>query len=332
MSYGIAGLGMALYLVNTNPFLMGSTTSIERNYAFSLQAAVSPLAGFAGSLIGGFLPGLFAMVLDISLDNPAPYRYPLLLAAITLVPAAVIMSATRKKVASQTENRVVEIKPAPYGLIVLMALVVVLQVAGEGAARTFFNVYLDAELYISTARIGVLSAIGQILAVPAALLAPLLMARWGKNTTFVLASMGMVFSLLMLAFLPYWVAAGFGFIGVMALASLARPVITVYQQEIVSTGWQPAMSGATTLAASLSFGLVAFGGGYLITALGYRSLFLFGAGLTAIGALLFWIYSRRHQGNSTVNLYRIRQRQRHRMPSCVILTRMLSGSIAIDRS
>ena len=91
-----------------------------------------------------------------------------------------------------------------------MALVVLLQVAGEGAARTFFNVYLDAGLHVPTAQIGVLSAAGQLLAVPAALAAPLLMARWGKERTFVLGSLGMTLSLLPLALIFHWGAAGLG--------------------------------------------------------------------------------------------------------------------------
>jgi predicted MFS family arabinose efflux permease len=78
----------------------------------------------------------------------------------------------------------------------------------------------------------------------------------------------------------------------MVFASVARPVITVYQQEIVESTWQPAMSGATTMAAGLSFGIMSFGGGYLITVFGYPVLFLIGAILTALGAVLFWIYHR----------------------------------------
>jgi len=177
-----------------------------------------------------------------------------------------------------------------------MALVVLLQVAGEGAARTFFNVYLDAGLHAPTAQIGVLSAAGQLLAVPAALATPLLMTRWGKERTFVLASLGMAISLLPLALIPHWGAAGLGLMGLMALGSIARPIITVYQQEIVSPSWRAVMSGATTMAAGLSWSAMAFGGGYLITALGYRSPFLAGAGLTVAGALLFWAYFRVPRG------------------------------------
>jgi MFS family permease len=295
-SYLLGGLGLALYIVNANPFLMGTTSSEERSHAFSVQTALWPLAGFAGSLVGGLLPGLFASVLALSLDNPAPYRYPLWIAAVALIPAVVVMSATREIGSAHTQGTVADAGPAPYGLIALMALVVLLQVAGEGAARTFFNVYLDAGLHVPTAQIGVLSAAGQLLAVPAALATPLLMTRWGKERTFVLGSLGMALSLLPLALIPHWGAAGLGLMGMMALGSIARPANTVYHQEIVSPGWRAAMSGATTMAAGLSWSVMAFGGGYLITALGYRSLFLTGAGLTVAGALLFWAYFRVPRG------------------------------------
>ena len=44
MTYMIAWLGVALYFVNTNPFLMGVTTPVERNHVFSIQAALWPIA------------------------------------------------------------------------------------------------------------------------------------------------------------------------------------------------------------------------------------------------------------------------------------------------
>jgi predicted MFS family arabinose efflux permease len=66
--------------------------------------------------------------------------------------------------------------------------------------------------------------------------------------------------------------------------------------EIVSSDWRPVMSAATTMALGLSWGLVSLAGGYVITILGYRSFFLMGAGLTALGATLFWSYFRRPRG------------------------------------
>ncbi|MCB0122462.1 MAG: hypothetical protein KDE58_09480, partial [Caldilineaceae bacterium] len=44
------GLGFALYVVNTYPYLVGATSEQERSYVFSIQVALSPTMGFVGSL------------------------------------------------------------------------------------------------------------------------------------------------------------------------------------------------------------------------------------------------------------------------------------------
>ena len=65
-------LGISLYIVNGYPYLMRVSSAAQRHHVFSLQAALFPLAGFAGSLVGGFLPGGFASLLQLSLDHPTP--------------------------------------------------------------------------------------------------------------------------------------------------------------------------------------------------------------------------------------------------------------------
>jgi MFS family permease len=55
-SYLLGGLGLALYFVNASPWVMAMTAPGERSHVFSVQAALWPLAGFVGSLIGGLLP------------------------------------------------------------------------------------------------------------------------------------------------------------------------------------------------------------------------------------------------------------------------------------
>jgi MFS family permease len=295
-TYLISALGIILYIVNGSPFLTANTRQEERSYAFSVQTALWPLAGFAGSLVAGLLPGFFARLLTLPVDDPATYRYPLLISAILMIPAVLTILATRDVSDVQKDETVAEATPAPYGLITVLALVVLLQVAAEGAPRTFFNVYLDAGLKVPTAQIGVLAAVGQLLAVPAALATPLLMIRWGKERTIVISSLGMALSCLPLALILHWSAVGFSYMLLMALASIARVVITVFHQELVAPSWRGTISGATTMAAALSWAVMAFGGGYLITTLSYSSVFLTGAGLTVAGTLLFWAYFRVPRG------------------------------------
>ena len=138
--------GVALYIVNTSPYLMAVTGDAERNHAFSVQAALGTLAAFFGSLAGGLLPELIATVTHTSLSQPAPYRYPLLFAAAMLLPAVAAPLAMRDVREVHTTTGGGKAGPAPLFLIGMLTLIVALQVAGEGAARTFFNVYMDAGL------------------------------------------------------------------------------------------------------------------------------------------------------------------------------------------
>jgi MFS family permease len=288
-TYSLSGIGWPLWSVNGSPFLMSATSPEERSHAFSMLTALFPLAGFAGSLTGGLLPGLLATVLRVSLDDPAPYRYPLLIAAVLLLPAALALLATGEVGGAETQEAVMEAGPAPWGLMVLLAMFAFLRMAGEGATYTFFNVYLDDSLQAATSLIGLLAAVSQLLSGSAALAAPLLISRWGRFRTVVLGPVGAALSLLPLALIPHWGAAGLGFMGVTATSSMTYPAFAVYHQELVPPHRRPTMAGAITTAMGLSGAAVSLGGGYVVAALGYPTFFLIAAGLAAGGALLFWV-------------------------------------------
>jgi MFS family permease len=174
-TFALGWLGGALYVVNTNPFLMDATTAGERNHVFSVREAVLPLAGIAGSLVAGMLPALFCRAFGGSLDQPAPYRTPLFLAAALLVPGVPALLATREATTVREKPSAAQAGAVPYGIIALLALVVLLR--STGVELTLFNVYLDAGLHVPASLIGVLMAIGKALAVPAAFFVPVVIGR-----------------------------------------------------------------------------------------------------------------------------------------------------------
>jgi MFS family permease len=303
----LANLGLALFYVNSLPFLMGATGLEERNHAFAAQIALAPLAGFAGALVAGVLPGLLASRLAVSPQDPAVYRWPLWFAALLLVPGVVVLWPGRQERARQAqkagqlsppagETAVTDDHQVPYGLILVMALVVAFRFAGRGTVATFFNVYLDDALATPTALIGALAAAGQLVSVPAALAAPLVVARWGLGRAVVWGTWGMGLALLPLALIPHWAVAGLGFTASTTFLALSTGPVRVYSQEIVTARWWGTMSGALMVGTGLSTAAVALAGGYGIAILGYRGLFLIAAGLTAAGALLFSVYFRVPRG------------------------------------
>jgi MFS family permease len=301
-----AYLGLVLYYVNSLPFLMGATGLEERDYAFAAQIALMPLAAFAGSLVGGLLPGLMANVLGSTLQDPAPYRYPVLLAGLMLLPGILALIPASEVAAGEGEASDAGARPAaatvagdsrpPYALIVMTVIVVGLRFAGRGPLTTFFNVYLDDALGVSTVLIGALIAAGQLVSVPAALLSPLAVARWGNGRMVSWGTMGVAITMLPLALIPQWWAAGAGFVGAIAMFSVSTGPIRVYSQELVTRRWWGAMSGAVMMGSGLGIAVMTLAGGYAVAALGYRTLFLIGAGLVAAGAVIFWAYFRAPRG------------------------------------
>jgi predicted MFS family arabinose efflux permease len=281
--------------VNSAPFLAAATGREERNHAYSVRMAASTVTGFLGSLVGGTLPGLLAPLLEVPLDHPAPYRYSLLGAAVLCVPAVPALLAMRSgHSASHTEAERGAPSEAgfPWAPLALMAAVMVLRAAGTGTSVTFFNVYLEDGLHVSTAAIGAIFAAIQLVSVPVSLSMPLVAQRWGSYRTIIWASLGSAVGMLPLALFPHWAAAAFGRLGVYALSALSDPALSVYQMETVHPRWRATMSAVSSTALGLSWTAFSFAGGHMIAALGYRTLFLLAAALTVLGTLLFWAYFR----------------------------------------
>lgn len=299
----LLNIGLSCYFVNSVPYLMNITTATERTAAFSVQSALISLAAFAGSLIAGFLPGYFALLFDHSLDEPAPYRYPLWLASILFTAGIWAIAAGRPPVAPPENTPAVAVElpvgssRSVWGLIGVVTLIRLLLISGSAVAMIFFNVYMDSGLGVPTAQIGIAISIGRLSAVPAALLTPLLAARMGNARVTVLASLGVVLCLLPLALAPVWYMAALGYIGAIAMSSVRYPAFMVYTMELIPAHFRSVVAGASEMAAGLSFALLALAGGYIIIAGGYGPLFLTGAGLNLLGtgSLVLFLYIRRHQ-------------------------------------
>ncbi len=289
-TYTLAWLGASFYLVNHTPFLISVTAPGARNHVFSLAAALLGMAAFLGSLLGGLLPGFFAALLQLPAEQSVVYRASLVVGGVIFLLAVPVLLQTR---ASTIERRVAPataVAGNAYTGIALFAFVALLRVASEGAGKTFFTVYLNTILLLPTATIGLLVAVGQLLAIPAALLMPLLIGRWGRERTIGLATAGMALSLIPLALVAHWLVAALSYMTLIALAAIARPAFLVYSQESVPAGWRATMSGAVAMANGVSMGGMAIGGGYLIAGLGYTTLFGLGATLAAAGAFFFAVF------------------------------------------
>ena len=291
----LSWIGAALVTVNSIPFLMYASTAAARNHAFAAQGAVIALLGFVGSVVAGFLPGMFAGWLGRSLDQPAPYVYPLWLVVLAHLLCIGAWALTRP-VTAPANSIAAGFAPVPLGLFVLFGGVMFLLTAGEGCVRAFFNIYLDQGLRLPTAPIGLIYGSSQLLPVLAALAAPKLLNRWGASRVLALTSAGASLATLPLAMFAHWLPASLGFVGLSTMLAINSPSRSIFSQEAVAPRWHATTSAIATLGQGLGWSGTAAAGGYLIPLIGFNGLFWISALLSLAAGLLMWGYIRARLG------------------------------------
>ncbi len=143
-----------------------------------------------------------------------------------------------------------------------------------------------------TALIGLLLAAGQLLAL-LSLLAPSVMARFGKERIIIGAMLGMALVFLPVLFMAHWLSVGVSFIGMVGLVAISGPVYQLYSMEVVQPQWHTLIASAGSMAVGVSIAVIALGGGNVIVGYGYPTLFALGALLVLVAALIFGAYFRK---------------------------------------
>lgn len=283
----VINCGFATYTVNSSPFLMSATAADNRSLVFALRGAVWPLFGFAGSALGGTLPQAFAWLTGY--DGLVPYQCSLLVASLVLAPSLFLFGSTTRDSSLEQPDVAAEDEDGtrPNVPLLMIGLISLLAAPGVAVARTFFNVYLDAELGISPPSIGWMIGLAQLLSVPAALVMPYVLAKTNHLQVFTYTTLGIALALLPMALIPRWEAAGLGYVSVVVMVAVRRPAFAVFHQELVAPRWRSTMSAVTTSTALIGFAITSFGGGHLALSMGYTQLFLLGVVITCISVVPF---------------------------------------------
>lgn len=291
--YACAWIGGAFASVNFGPYLMAWTGEKERNYAFAMQAAAFPVAGFLGNLVGGALPGIFARFGDVTLDSPLPFRNALVIAGVLEMFAVIATKRTAEidiSPETKTPQRSSNSSP-PYRLMMLFAVITLFAVAGEWTMRVYFNVYLDQVLSAPTAVIGALSAGAQLMGL-AAFLSPKAAAKYGRNRVIILALLLTFSSYIPIILFGHWAAVGMSFMLLVGSMSLYNPTYLVFSQSQVGPQWRTAIASSITTAFGLGIALTSLSGGTIIASYSYQTVFTIGAMASLTGALIFWWFFR----------------------------------------
>ena len=292
VTFLIAFVGGPFYWVNSNVYLMAVTDPEVRSHAFSVRTALLPLAGFAGSLIGGWLPGFLADARGLGPAAVGPFRDALLLAALLYLPALLAIlragdaEGSTPEPAQRPRNGSLAI---PYGVIVPLVIVDMMRLAAEVGLLGFFNVYLDIGLGVGTSRIGLTVGVALLISGGAALATPLASRRIGHRLTIMIGMVGMALFLLPVALVPTLLAAAIGYTGAIALSSMAASSLSVFRMERVGATLWSLMAGAAATGQGVGEASILFAGGFIITGAGFPAYFVTVAAVALVGALCLWL-------------------------------------------
>jgi predicted MFS family arabinose efflux permease len=180
-----------------------------------------------------------------------------------------------------------------------MFLYVYVRHAGWATGRAFWNAYMDTELRLSAASIGMIASAGQALAILAPLINPRLAARRSNGWIAMLATLGVAFSLVPLALIPHWTAAGLSQLVYAVVSAIWLPAVQAFQMERIDPEWRSIGYGAVAMAMGSGFGSTSIAGGYIVAAAGYRALFALGIALSLVATGIMWVilrYAKRDPG------------------------------------
>jgi MFS family permease len=252
-----AGLSVVFARVAAAPFFMRNSTVKERPYLFSMQFALSLVAGIFGSLSAGYLPGIIEQT---GLVPYLAYRYTLyIFGALVLVAMFPYFMISEKPV-----GRIERMKIHSIRLIIKLFVPGLVVGIGAGLSIPFLNLYFKEVFQTATEYIGILYSGQQFLMIFGLLIAPVVAEKIGKIRTVVITQLVSIPFLILLGLSTNLLVAIIAFLIRAALMNMAQPLFTNFAMEKVEHDEQPFTNALLVIAWTAGWGASASVGGYLI--------------------------------------------------------------------
>jgi predicted MFS family arabinose efflux permease len=281
----VSSTGWSMQVVGVIATMAAATEPATRRGAYALREAGAGLGMFTGALLGGILPQWIAGYLGVSTESPVPFQYALwgsvLLGAMTLLPLRLIRPAPALSRAATGH--------VPFRMTRSFLLLLACGFAtnaAHAACKTFAAVYMDTTFQLPTSVIGAVTSAGLLIAIVAALGSARMGRRRSSGQMMIIGAAGILASLLVMALIRHPVGAMAGIVGVYGILGIWRPAYQALQMDVARPEWRSLISGASAMGMSLGFGSMSLGGGYIVTAAGYTSVFGAGAAAALVSALL----------------------------------------------
>ena len=292
-------LGLGLYTVALQPYLMAASTPSTHARAYAAWAASGMAGGLVGSLVGGFLSAASADLLRLTQQHAEPFALTLVLVGVATMPAAYLISRAAdvgpEPAARAGHPAAPSSEPAPLLAIAVMFLMMFLRVLPGAIMYTYGSVFLDQVQSATSQAIGTAWSASMALAIPLVLASAELIRRFGfgADRTLYVSMAAVALVMLPIAVFDSRPGALVTLVGFNGITHIARTAILLTAMSSVSGRWRTKMAGATETAAALSFIAVGFGGGPVIAAWGYDPVFVSGCVAAVLAIVLYRLYRRR---------------------------------------
>ncbi len=290
----LAGTSTAFLWVNHVPFLSENARPERRAQAIAIWMGIQAMTRMGVSLVGGSLPGVMAGLTGTSPHLPEPYRYALYVGAglflFSIWPLLGVEPGVQKPRAFDPEAEDV---PFPTGVFVAFSAIATCRGASMGFSFPFFNVFLQEELGTSTALIGIVFFVAQIVTVPATVAAPAMARRWGAVKTIVpLRVIGAITMVCLGLSSDLWWALVFVVIGAAAEA-ITSPTEMTFATRVIPRKFWGRIQSVRVAGFQIPSGIASLIAGFVIVKYGYWLTFMIAAALRFTSAMTFLVAFRR---------------------------------------
>lgn len=254
----VQGMGNALIMVASSPFMAAETTEVNRVPLFSLQMALTTGAGFLGNVVGGRMPALYGRFAGVEWDSLPAIRAAILIAVLfQLLGTIPVFFIARRS--SPSDPKVVSDSFAVEDKVLMAKLVIpnILVGLGAGATIPYLNLFIEAKFQIDYAQLGSLFGWTSLATAATVLIQPLIVRRLGQIRAVVAVQTASLPFMILLGFSPAFVLVVLAMFTRGALMNAAGPVFGAYAMSLLSERDRPMFSALNTMGWNLGWAVAA---------------------------------------------------------------------------
>lgn len=271
------------------PFIMRNSTPVERPYIFSINFVIVFCGGVFGSLVAGLTKDAITC---LGISSFLAYRYTLLIGILLSVTAVIPLLRIQTKKVNKADEKLIklsEIARWNWFLFIKAIIPISILAVGAGLMFQFVNLYFKDVFDSTDSAIGIYISLRSVALALGVLVAPIVAEKIGKVKTVIIAEVGAIPFMIVLALTNNVVVAVIALLLRSFVLSMAFPVYVNFFLELCRKEEQGIYQALDmiTWAVSLAIAAVLFGQVFKDD---YTTMFLVSAGLYLVAAVVYYLF------------------------------------------